>query len=99
MTATISPSHRARRQVVVDDIAAFLLQHYATAGTYAETVEAALAYACGLDMAEVFALGILTGHYRKSRPDPDTLTDLIEHLERMLPAKATSGPVFEGIPA
>lgn len=97
-TATISPSHRARRQVVVNDMAAFLLQHHAAGRTFVETVEAALAQACGFDAAEWFAVGILSGHYRHgASPDPDTTAAVLERLESMLPTPVPAGPTFEGI--
>jgi hypothetical protein len=95
----IDARHAHNRQTVVNDIAAFLLQHYADGvATYAETVEAALNRACELDMAEFFALGILTGHYRKSRPDEDTRADLLRHLESLLPAPVVVDDPFAGLP-
>jgi len=95
VTATISARHAANRSSVVADMAAFLLRHHAVAGTYTESVDAALAYACGLDDAEWFALGILSGHYRHGgTPDPDTTAAVLAHLERLRPAPVADSDPF-----
>jgi hypothetical protein len=98
----ITGRHELNRRQVVADMAAFLLRRFADVGTYAETVEDALAFACGLSDAQWGALGQKTGHYANgATPDHETTAAVLAHLEQLLPVTADDPSdlsMFEGLP-
>lgn len=96
----ITARHLANRHQVVQDMATFLLQHHAAVGSFVDVVEAALAFACGLNDDQWSAVGVLTDHYANGgEPDADTTAAVLTHLERMLPKRsAVDGTEFVGLP-
>jgi hypothetical protein len=85
----ISARHQANRLAVVKDMVTFLLRRYAEVGTYAEAVEAALDFACGMTDPQWAELGRRSGHYANGgAPDDDTTATVLRQLEALLPVQA-----------
>jgi hypothetical protein len=95
----ITARHEVNRRQVVADMVAFLLRRFAEVGTYTDTVEAALDFACGMDGALWTQLGHRTGHYAGgATPDDETTGDVLTHLERLLPVTADESDPFANLP-
>lgn len=98
----INPFHRANRLAAVVDMANFLVTQTAVRwpeATYAESVDHALAFACGLTDAQWVELGERTSHYLADGavPAEETCRDVLAQLESMIPAVGQADP-FEGLP-
>jgi hypothetical protein len=95
----ITGRHHANRLTVVNDMVAFLLRRFADVGTYAESVEAALNFACGLNDDQWLALGQRTGHYAHgATPDDETAATVLAQLEALLPVDADDADPFANLP-
>jgi hypothetical protein len=91
-------THQANRLRVVNDMVTFLLRRFAEVGTYAESVEAALAFACAMNDEMWTQLGHRTGHYAGGgAPDDDTTATVLRQLETLLPVPADDTDPFAGL--
>jgi hypothetical protein len=95
----ITGRHHANRLTVVNDMVAFLLRRFADVGTYAESVEAALNFACAMNDDLWLTLGQRTGHYANGgRPDDDTTATVLTQLEALLPVESDDADPFANLP-